>query len=116
MGTEGVVPVTLDIRVLVVLKLLACPLWALAQAPAPPAVAPAPPGTSALADSELQLVVALFRHGVHAPSVAFGVDCISCLPRESYGIPRAKDVTRQTSVPWDQYSNANRRVLIGGAN
>ena len=57
--------------ILVVLMLLACPLWTMAQSPAPPAVSPTPPGTSAQADGELQLVVALFRHGVRAPLPTF---------------------------------------------
>jgi len=57
--------------VLVVLMLLAGPLWALAQSPAPPAVSPAPPGTSAQADGEIKLVVALLRHGVRAPLQGF---------------------------------------------
>src|SRR5215831_150772 len=57
--------------VLVVLLLLASPLWALAQSPAPPAVAPGGAGAPGLADGALRLVVALFRHGVRAPLEEF---------------------------------------------
>lgn len=72
------------IRILAVLALLSYALAAIAQSPAPPAeksgsadtVLAAPPATPSAngtpaADGDLQLVVALFRHGIRAPLVKF---------------------------------------------